>query len=160
MQQWTAAVASVAMMMGLLTTASAAPGACNRSCLKGMVDAYLAALVAHDPSRVPIAPDAKFVENTVPMRPGQGLWQTATAVPTTFKIYVPDPTAEQVGFIGLMQESGKPIELGLRLKVQGGQIVEMEHLIARNLSAASLKNLVTPRPGLLSTVPPAERRTR
>ena len=34
-----------------------------------------------------------------------------------------------------MQESGKPIELGLRLKLQNGQIVEAEHLIARNLSA-------------------------
>jgi hypothetical protein len=125
-----------------------------------MVDTYLAALVAHDPSRAPIAPDARFVENTVPMKPGDGLWKTATAAPTTFKIYVPDPVAQQVGFIGVMQENGKPIQLGLRLKVHDGQIVEMEHLIARNLSPAALKNLVTPRPGLLQTVPRAERSTR
>jgi hypothetical protein len=33
----------------------------------------------------------------------------------------------------------------------------MEHLIARNLRETSLANLQTPRPGLLTTVPPGER---
>jgi len=56
-----------------------------------------------------------------------------------------------------MKESDKPVLLGLRLKIRSGQITEAEHLIARNLSAASLANLETPRPGLLATVPPAER---
>lgn len=137
--------------------ASARGGPCDRACLKSLVDSYLAALVAHDPSRVPISDHAKLVENTVPMKPGEGLWRTATAVPTTFKIYVPDPVSEQVGFLGVMQENDKPILLALRLKVVNGQITEMEHLIARNLSKASLANLETPRPGLLATVPPAER---
>lgn len=159
MQRWLAAGVLAAIALGLNTTASAA-SQCSRSCLEGMVDAYLAALVAHDPSKVPIAANAKFVENTVPMQPGEGLWKSATAVPTTFKVYVPDPVAQQVGFIGMMQENGKPIQLGLRLKLQKGQIVEMEHLIAHNLSPASLKNLVMPRAGLLATVPPAERGTR
>jgi hypothetical protein len=45
------------------------PDPCDRTCLKGLVDSYLAALVAHDPSRVPIARDVKFVENTVPQHP-------------------------------------------------------------------------------------------
>lgn len=135
-------------------------GPCDRACLKGMVDSYLAALVAHDPTRVPIAPHAKFVENTVPTQPGEGFWKTAQAVPTTFKIYVPDPTARQIGFIGIMTEDNKPVQLGLRLKVHNGQIVEIEHLLARNLRETSLKNLETPRPGLLATVPPAERSSR
>lgn len=38
--------------------------------------------------------------------------------------------------------------------------MEMEHLIARNLREPSLANLQTPRPGLLATVPPAERTPR
>jgi hypothetical protein len=130
---------------------------CDRQCLDRLVDSYLAAVVAHDPSRVAIAPGVKFVENTVPMKPGDGLWKTGSEAPTTFKIYVPDPVAGQVGFIGMMKEDGKPIQLALRLKVRNGQIVEMEHLIARNLRESSLANLQTPRPGLLATVPPAER---
>jgi hypothetical protein len=139
---------------------AAKDSSCNRACLEAQVDSYLAALVAHDPARVPLATDAKFVENTVPLRPGEGFWKTATAVPTTFKIYVPDPVAQQVGFIGMMQEGDKPVELGLRLKFRNGKIVEAEHLVARQLRDTSLPNLRTPRPGLLATVPPAQRSSR
>ncbi len=136
------------------------PQPCNRACLDHLVDAYFAALVAHDPSRVPIAPDAKFVENTVPLKPGEGLWKTAAQAPTTFKIYVPDPVAEQAGFLGVMKEDGKPIEVAVRLKLVDGRITEMEHLIARDLRPASLKNLERPRAAFLATVPPSERNSR
>jgi hypothetical protein len=139
---------------------AAASESCDRACLKGLVDTYLAALVAHDPARVRIEPGAKFVENTVAMQPGEGFWKTASAVPTTFRIYVPDPVAQQIGFIGVMQEGDKPVQLGLRLKVRRGRITEIEHLVARNLRETSLPNLQTPRAGLLATVPPAERSSR
>ena len=89
--------------------AAADTHACDRTCLNKMVDAYLAALVAHDPGKVPLASDVKFVENVVRTKPGEGLWKTASEVPTTFKIYVPDPIAGQVGFIGVMKEDGKPV---------------------------------------------------
>jgi hypothetical protein len=137
---------------------------CDRACLDKTVDAYIAAMVAHDPSHVAFATDLKFVENTVPMKPGEGLWKTALEGPTTFKIYVPDPKAQQVGFLCMMKEhdkdGDKPIQLGLRLKLKDGKITEAEHLIARNLRENSLKTLQTPRPGLLATVPPAERVSR
>ena len=146
-------------LAGLSVSANAAK--CDRACLEKTVDTYIAAMVAHDPSQVQFATDVKFVENTVPMKPGEGLWKTASEVPATFKIYVPDPVAEQVGFLCVMKERGKdgdkPIQLGLRLKLENGKITEAEHLIARNLMENSLKNLQTPRPGLLATVPPAER---
>jgi hypothetical protein len=147
-------------LIGILAIAQPAQGAsaqCNRSCLKSTADKYLAALVAHDPSQVSLAPDVKFVENTVPMHPGDGLWKTASAVPTTFKIYVPDPVSEEVGFLGVMQENDKPVLLALRLKIRNGKITEAEHLIARNLMERNLANLKTPRPGLLATVPPDQR---
>ncbi len=148
--------------MVLLTgaIASAQTGKCDRACLDKTVDSYLAAVVAHDPSRVKFAPDVKLVENVVAMKPGEGFWKTATALPTTFKIYVPDPVSQEVGFIGMMIEADKPVQVGLRLKLRNGQIIEAEHLVARNLSAASLANLQMPRPALLAIVPPAERVTR
>ncbi len=137
---------------------------CDRACLTKTADDYLAALAAHDPSRVKFAAGVKFVENTMPLKPGEGLWKTASEVPVTFKIYAPDTTvvngAQQVGFLGVMKENDKPVELALRLKIRNGQIVEAEHLIARNLMARSLANLQTPRPGLLALVPPAERTPR
>jgi hypothetical protein len=147
-----------ALSIGLvMTAAAAAPDPCNRACLKDLANSYVAALVAHDPSKVPLAADVKFVENVTPMKPGEGLWKTASEVPTTFAIYVPDPVSEQVGFIGMMKADGKPIELALRLKVRHGEIVEAEHLIAGNLRDTMLANLHTPRPGLLAVVPKDER---
>ena len=137
------------------------PGAsCDRACLNALVDSYLAALVAHDLSRVPIAANAKLVENVTAIKPGEGLWKTASAVPTAFKIYVPDPVSQQVGFLGVLDEGGKPVELALRLKLQNGQIVEMEHLIARGLNERNLPNLKTPRAVFSTSVPAAQRSTR
>jgi hypothetical protein len=133
---------------------------CDRACLTKTLDAYLAAVVAHDPARVSMAADVKFVENTKVMKPGEGLWKTASEVPTTFRIYVPDPAVQEIGFIGMMKEDGKPIQLGLRLKVRNGKIVEAEHLVARGLRDFSLANLQTPRAGLLTNVPPAQRTPR
>jgi hypothetical protein len=150
----------------VLSFAAAAASAanCDRACLDKTVDRYIAAMVAHDPAQVSFAPDVKFVENTVPMKPGDGLWKTASEGPTTFKIYVPDSVAQQVGFLCVMKEHGKEgdktIQLGLRLKLKNGKIAEAEHLVARDLRENGLKNLQTPRPGLLATVPPAERLPR
>ncbi len=137
--------------------AQAYPEHCDRACLIKVMNDYVAALVAHDPSKVDFATDVKFVENIQRMKPGEGLWKTASAPPTTFKIYVPDPVSEQVGFMCVMKENDKPIQLVVRLKLENGKIVEAEHLIARNLRETSLKNLQTPRPGLLAKVPPSDR---
>jgi hypothetical protein len=73
---------------------------------------------------------------------------------------VPDPVSGQIGFIGMMEESGKPIQLGLRLKVENGAITEAEHLVVRSFNGSSLDNLKTPRPGLLTEIPPAQRAPR
>ena len=136
------------------------PSPCDDACLTDAVNSYIAALVAHDPSQVPLSAKLEFVENTVDMKPGEGLWKTASAAPTTFKIYVPDPVSEEVGFMGIMQASDKPILLALRLKIRHGEIVTAEHLIAANLRETSLKNLDTPRKAFLTDVPASERNSR
>ncbi|HEY3515759.1 MAG TPA: hypothetical protein VGL98_01840 [Gammaproteobacteria bacterium] len=137
-----------------------APLACDRACLIKTANDYLAAVVAHDPSDVKLAADLKFVENTERLKAGGGLWKTASAVPSAFALHVPDPVSGQIGFIGMMEESGKPIQLGLRLKVENGAITEAEHLVVRSFNGSSLDNLKTPRPGLLTEIPPAQRAPR
>jgi hypothetical protein len=138
----------------------AAEKPCDRACLKSLVDNYVAALVAHDPSKVPLARDVKMVENIQRIKPGEGLWKTASAVPTTFRIYVPDPVAQQIGFLAVMEEDGKPIQLGLRLKLEAGKITEAEHVVVHRLNPANLPNLQTPRLPLVSTVPEPYRDSR
>jgi hypothetical protein len=50
--------------------------------------------------------------------------------------------------------------VSIRLKVQGGKITEIEHIVRRDPRPEGLPNLVTTRPGLLESVPPAERTPR
>src|SRR5579859_1558168 len=47
---------------------------CDRACLEGMVDKYLNAMVAHDPSRAPLSPTVKFAQDNVPLKIGTALW--------------------------------------------------------------------------------------
>ena len=157
------ALALAAAGLGLLGfTAQASAKDCDRACLIGITDQYLAAVVAHDPAKAPLAPGVVFVENIKRMQPGEGLWKTATGGPATFSIHVPDVTLQQAGWLGVIQQDGKPMMLALRLKVENGKIVQAEHLVAapfgaNNPDAKPNPNIVTPRPGLLAQIPAGKR---
>ena len=148
------AVAGVGVL-GLAAQANAAT--CDRACLIKVTDQYLAAIVAHDPAKAPLAPGVLFVENTKRMQPGEGLWKAASGGPTTFRIYVPDTTLEQAGWIGVVLQDGKPMMLALRLKVENGKITQAEHLLSAPLGGASNPNILSPRPGLVSEIPAGKR---
>jgi hypothetical protein len=150
---WVAATAFATPVFG-----AAKP--CDRDCLRSLTDTYLNAMVAHDVAKAPLARDMKLVENTRPTQAGEGLWKTLSAAPTDFRIYVPDPVAQQVGFIGILQEEGKPLLIGLRLKVQDGKITEAEHVIARNLRENVLGHFKAPRVALSAPVPEGFRDSR
>ena len=126
---------------------------CSRESLKGFIDKYLEAVVVNDPSELPLSPTVKFTEDTQIKKIGEGLWEGASEAPTTFKVFVIDTISSQVGFYGVMKENDKPIILALRLKVENSQITEIEHVIARMIGEKGMKNLVTPRPGLVEPVP-------
>src|SRR5215831_2406634 len=138
-----------AVLLAALVAASpsAAQGTCDRACLLKMADDYLAALVAHDKTRAPMAPNAKFTEQTKVLEVGeQGLWKSAISTSTTFKIPVADPVSGQIGMIVMMKAAGSAfpappprgnaqapdpnapadIQLALRLKVVNQQITEAD----------------------------------
>ena len=131
----------------------------DRQGLIRLTDRYLAALVANDPSVVPLADDVRTVENLQRIKPGEGLWVTASGGPAAFAIHVPDQQRQTAGFIGMMDQGGGPVLLGLRLATEDGQIVEAEHLFASGLGEANLPNLQVPRPGLLAEIPSGQRLT-
>jgi hypothetical protein len=175
-------MAFVVMLCAAVPAAAAGTGqsaTCDRACLQSIADTYIAALVAHDPSKAPMAPDAKFTEQTKPLKVGEGLWQSAVAGPTTFKIPVADPVSGQIGEILMMKASasafpapagrGGPapdpnapadIQLALRLKVVNRKITEAEHVVARIAAPAQLNALKAPRAAFMQPVPKAERNPR
>ncbi len=145
--------------------AARASDVCGRSCLEGMVDRYLDAMIAHDPNRLPLSRNVRFTENGQELRLGDGLWGTASG-PGKYKLYVDDPEDGQVGFYGTVMENGTPVLMALRLKVAYGLIDEIETIVARgggtNFPPAgqTMENRGHPRPQFLRTVPPAERMSR
>jgi hypothetical protein len=133
---------------------------CDRSCLEGYLNRYLDALVKHDPASAPMARNARFTENTVSIPVGEGLWIGANEAPTTFRVVATDPVAGQVAMLGSMQAWGTPALVSIRLKIDGGVISEVEHLVTRQLRPDALPNLQTPRPGLVEDVAPEQRTKR
>ena len=134
---------------------------CDRACLNGFVDQFLAALVAHDPSTLPLARDVKYTENGQVLKIGDSFWGTASG-PPTYKIYADDPQAGQAMFMGVLPENGAAVIFCVRLKVELRRIAEIEAIISRKEagSIARPENLVTPNPIFAETVPPAQRRSR
>jgi hypothetical protein len=126
---------------------------CERECLIKMADNYLSALVSHTPKKVPLADDVRMVENANPIKPGEGLWKTTTAGPSAFKIIVPDAVSQQVGGMVIMQSEGKPAQLGFRLKLSNGKIVEAEHLVSLSRGTEIPETLQKVRPGIPMEIP-------
>ena len=145
--------------------AAAAPAlhkapACNRACLVDIMQRYLDSLPRHSAKGLPLAAGVKVTDQAARIPVGDGLWVSATEAPTSFKIFVADPTSGQVGFFGMMKAWGKPILVASRLKVVGGRITEIENVTAADLRPNSLANLETPRQPLLDDVPKSERTSR
>jgi hypothetical protein len=148
--------------------AQAAETFCNRECLAGVMDSYLQALLKHDASLLPVTRNVKYTENGVRLAMGDGLWQTAAALPT-YRLDVIDEDAEQVGLLGRINENGNNNWYAVRLKVEPGKKVsEIEVLVNRSLSGASQgaaggappRQNTEPHPLMAQVLPAAQRLTR
>jgi hypothetical protein len=125
---------SLAVTLILAAVPSAAPSktACNRACLNGHTDRYLAALLKHDPSALPLSRKVKFTENSSAIRIGEaGLWKTTTAIDPLYKFYLVDELTGTAGFIGRLEENGVPVYLAMRLKIVDDKITEIETVVNR-----------------------------
>jgi hypothetical protein len=162
---WRARATMLSGLAGLIALGSpaaaqqAAP-ACDRSCLEGLVDKYLAALIAHKPAAAPFAADVRFTENHQPLKIGQGSWRTIDSL-GTYKHYLSDPQSGQVGFIGTVREHGLPAFIDLRLKVVAGRITEAESFVIRDSGAFTrYEAMAKPEQTWFDVVPPEQRMSR
>ncbi|MBN2242113.1 MAG: hypothetical protein JW793_05440 [Acidobacteria bacterium] len=135
--------------------------ACDRECLVGIMDAYMDAVFRGDPGSVPpLAVGVRMTENTGEIEVGEGvLWRFQTE-PTPFKIYVADPVSGQVALQARLKIQGQDALAAVRLKVDRGKILEIEHLYDRNIDKAALPLLTAPAPVLTEDVPPGRRDSR
>lgn len=150
---------SLALLGILGMTASPASAAeCDRACMEGLVDRYIDALIAHDPSGIPATANVRFVENGVQLPLGSALWQTAGGR-GTYSHYFADTTAQQAGFIGTLREHGEGMILVLRLGLEDGKIADIEQLAIRTRNVEEYEKLAMD-PLWLAPVPQAQRLSR
>ena len=140
------------------------PLRCDRACLEKVVDDYLAAVVAHDPTRVPLSADVKYTENNQILSVGDGFWKTAQGI-GNYKHYFADPDAGQVAFMGTMREAGTAILMSLRLRIELGRITEVESVYFKpggggpnNIDAMDKSG--KPDAMWFTSIPPAQRLSR
>lgn len=151
------AIGIAGVILAATLAAQSKSGACDRACLEGFVDRYLDAAIAHDPSKAPIAKNAKFTENGQKLELGDGLWNTITGK-GTYRLFVTDTQAGEVGFLGSIREADTPAMLGMRLKIQNRQISEIETFIQRSPSSALGFEKIGYK--WTGSIPPAERMSR
>jgi hypothetical protein len=135
---------AMAILSFSLTCNAAGNIECDRQCLAGFMTTYLEALVAHDASKLPVTRNVKYTENGVRLNLTDGLWQTASAMPT-YRVDVIDEEAGQVGLLGRIDENGNNNFYALRLKVEKGeQISEIENLVVRNIMMGEIPDIGIP----------------
>jgi hypothetical protein len=149
----------VPLVIALSSLAHAA-ATCDRPCLKGFVDDYLAALEKHDPTHLPLAPHVRFTENSATIKLGDGLWKTAGQ--TTYRLYLLDPDSGGAALQSVIKENGALSSFLLRLKIADKKITEIETILTRKneSNVFAPEKLTAPDPLWAQVVPPAGRATR
>ena len=133
---------------------------CNRPCLEGLANQYLAALMAHDPSKLPVTDDVKFTENAQALKLGDGLWRTASGM-DSYKHFFEDPTAGQIGMFATIKENGMGDILIVRIKATKQRVSELETIVIRTPGGVTAyEKYGNPDPIWSEVEPPAERVSR
>ena len=156
----TACVAVMSFVCSIAPAAAQGRASCDRTCLTGLLDRYVDALVAREPSRLPLASTVKFTENGQRLTLGDGLWHTVTGK-GGYRLDMADVDAGQAVLMGTIREADTPAILVLRLGVVQQKLAEIETLVIRNKDAAeSLDKIATPRRAWYTAVPESERHSR
>ncbi len=115
--------------------------ACDRECLRSKVTQLLYALVKHDISKLPVADTVRVTEDAVdkPLK-SVGLVTTVTALRGFRQDFI-DERAGVVGAHVMVEESGAPIMLVVRLKVVADKLTEIELVPTRSRTEGLIFNI-------------------
>jgi len=131
MRTWLGTVVSICALMTLPPPPARAAGtACDRGCLKILLDQYLNAVIKHDPSAAPLFVGFRQTQNAVVERLGTGAWTSMTALGKVQRRYL-DPVNGQAAYYGTFEEGGAMVVATVRLKIDDRKISEAEWIVAR-----------------------------
>jgi hypothetical protein len=133
----------------------------TREGLYEALDRFRDALASRDPARVEWAEDLRYTENNVALEPGDGVWNTLTAL-GPYDLRFADASHGQVALFTCVEETDAVSPAAIRLAFREGAVAEAEIVVARNKDEGfpfrdqSFDN----KPALLAFVPESERSTR
>lgn len=131
------ATASV-LVLAAWAAGSAQAADCDRACLKGLIATYVDALVAHDPSRLPLSANARFTEDSHDLKLGDGVWKTVTRKGNFRKDYLDTRKQIAASHVQLFEENTQVL-YSVVLHVADGKIAGMETLVDRVTADSRLK---------------------
>ena len=144
--------------VALLCSITVSAADCDRACLKDTMTKYLAALVAQDPSKAPLAPNLRFTEDSKDLKAGEGLWKLATKLGDYRQDFI-DVKQQVVLSHAIVEESGKPAFFTARLKISKGKITEAETLVTHPTERMAPRAEFITRPGM-ELPPPAGKQSK
>jgi hypothetical protein len=104
--------------------------ACDASCMSAVATQYMTDVATQDWGKLPWAPQVRYVENNVAMMIGDGFWGAGPSAGPN-PLILTDESTGQVIWYGRTAEHGQSAYHGLRLKVDGGKISEVESYLGR-----------------------------
>jgi hypothetical protein len=149
-------------MWGVTANAAQSAITCDRECLRGKVTQLLYAFLKHDVSEIPVADTLRVTEDAVEKPLAKvGLVRTVTRL-RGFRQDIIDERAGVAGADVVVEESGAPVLLVVRLKVVADKLTEIELVATRSVAEGLSFNIdglsaptevmnYAPRPEQLST---------
>lgn len=156
-----AVLAALGSILAFGFAAPAAAASCDRSCLTGLIDTYVEALVARDTSRLPLASKVKVTEDSREIQLGDGLWKTVTGKGTFRHDYLDTRKQVAASHVVVLEGQNKAL-LSVLLHVEDRRIAGIETLVQRITPESRFQPtmLGTPLPRMDDPVPAERRQTR
>ena len=103
----------------------------ERAEMIALTDAVLDLFVGRSHADARLARDLRYTENSQLLDVGDGFWATCSGR-GRYRQYAIDLHAMQAGFIGVMLENDRQVLFGMRLKLRGQEIAEIEAMVSRD----------------------------
>jgi hypothetical protein len=131
---------------------------CDRTCLKGLITAYVDAMVAHNPSKLPLGANVRFTEDSQELQLGDGLWKTVTKKGDFRQDYIDLKKQIAASHVVLFEENAQ-ILYSVLLRVSDRKITGVETLVDRLTPNSRFKpdSLEKPLGGMSAPVPADKR---
>lgn len=154
------AILALFVVLGL-PAGTATAQTCDRACLGGMITQYVDALVARDPSRLRLAANVRYTEDSQEIALGDGVWKTVTGKGTFRHDYLDTRKQIAAAHVVLLEDANQ-ILYSVLLYVQDRKITGIETLVQRITPSSRFQptELGKPVRGLNDPVPAGKKQSR